>query len=136
MPFWPRQHLEMPITRMGNEVNAQRVKGNENERAGAGDEGGGRRAGDDGTRGLHRFYLNTGSYYYPEELPSELRGNGAAFHLSFVLTLYVFCTLLRNQPQLYVKNMQKNAAVLGYSNRVKAFMKLKGSSECEEACTN
>lgn len=33
MPFWPRQRLEMPITRMGNEVNAQRVEGDEDERA-------------------------------------------------------------------------------------------------------
>lgn len=36
MPFWPRQHLEMPITRMVNEVNAQRVKGDEDEQAGDG----------------------------------------------------------------------------------------------------
>lgn len=55
MPFWPRQHLEMPITRMGNEVNAQRVKGDEDERAGAGDGGSGER--NDG---------NTGSSFSPQ----------------------------------------------------------------------
>lgn len=53
MPFWPRQHLEMPITRMGNEVNAQRVKGDEDERAGAGDGGSGER--DDGNTGSSIF---------------------------------------------------------------------------------
>lgn len=58
MPFWPRQHLEMPITRMGNEVNAQRVKGDEDERSGAGDEGSGER--DDGNTGSSSFLPQCG----------------------------------------------------------------------------
>lgn len=81
MPFWPRQHLEMPITRMGNEVNAQRVKGDEDERAGAGDGGGGKGSGVGGGMmgtvgggGLYPFNFNVGPYY-PEELPAQLTGN-------------------------------------------------------------
>lgn len=56
MHFWPRQHLTMPITRMGNEVNAQWVK--REMRTGEGSEG----IGDKQRECLLDFHLNLTSF--------------------------------------------------------------------------
>lgn len=48
VPVWPRQHLEMPITRMGHEVNAQRVGGGGGGEGGTSGAGERRRSEDDG----------------------------------------------------------------------------------------